>query len=324
MSGGNDNWGYDDEDRLIQIADNVYMTFMSQFTYDGLGRLRIRDEFLSQYDPNAGSNVWYQASETRYVYDGWRVIQEWNWGNGPAVGYTRGTDLSGSLEGAGLPRQSEATAGGIGGLLARSDLGAGTHAYYHADGSGNITMLLDANQSMVASYRYNDPYGNNVTASGTLAGANLYRFSSKEFHVNSGLYYYGYRFYFPYPQRWINRDPIWEPGFELLARRPANPISSEANLYCFVGNEPTVGIDAVGLLSYRYRKCNADEALVCGAKCIQTGVKSCTVTEIWDTGPDGQPIRLFYDMDCECNPPRKKIPWTGIIVGVCVSIIIVL
>jgi RHS repeat-associated protein len=53
-------------------------------------------------------------------------------------------------------------------------------------------------------------------SSGTLASANVYRFSSKELHVNSGLYYYGYRWYAPNLQRWLNRDPIKEPGFEIL------------------------------------------------------------------------------------------------------------
>ncbi len=41
--------------------------------------------------------------------------------------YTRGLDLSGTLEGA----------GGIGGLLARTLSGASY--YYHADGNGNVT-----------------------------------------------------------------------------------------------------------------------------------------------------------------------------------------
>jgi RHS repeat-associated protein len=59
----------------------------------------------------------------------------------------------------------------------------------------------------VSNYRY-DPFGNTISSSGTLASANVYRFSSKEIHVNSGMYYYGYRFYDPNLQRWINRDPI--------------------------------------------------------------------------------------------------------------------
>src|SRR6266481_189134 len=117
-------------------------------------------------------------------------------------GYTRGNDLSGSLEGA----------GGIGGLLARTSSG---HNYYFCDGNGNITYMLNSSQAMVASYRY-DPFGNTISSSGTLASANIYRFSSKEIHANSGMYYYGYRFYDPNLQRWVNRDPINELGFEIF------------------------------------------------------------------------------------------------------------
>ncbi len=244
----NSTYSYDDENRIVQIADNVNYSFMTQFTYDGKGRLRIRDEYLSQPDPYYPDQYdWYLASETRYVYDGWRVIQERDGNNSPAVAYTRGTDLSGSLEGA----------GGIGGLLARSDLGAGTHAYYHADGSGNIAMMLDGSQTMVASYRYNDPYGNNVTANGTLAGANLYRFSSKEFHVNSGLYYYGYRFYFPNPQRWVNRDPMEERGFgltlKILGSTGESPSSGPfVNAYYFARNNPFTFLDPDGGQIWRF------------------------------------------------------------------------
>jgi RHS repeat-associated protein len=159
-------------------------------------------------------------------FSGKRVIQERNAANTPTVSYTRGSDLSGSLEGA----------GGIGGLLARSSgYSAGnwtSHAYYHGDGNGNITCLVDGTQAVAASYRY-DPFGNLISKSGTLADANLYRFSSKEFHVNSGLYYYLYRFYDPNTQRWINRDPIEEKG--------------GINLYTFVFNDAVLGLDPLGL-----------------------------------------------------------------------------
>ena len=89
------------------------------------------------------------------------------------VAYTRGNDLSGSLEGA----------GGIGGLLARSHgYSSGnwnTNNFYHADGNGNVTFMLSSAQAMVAQYRY-DAYGNLLSSAGSLASANVYRFSSKE------------------------------------------------------------------------------------------------------------------------------------------------
>ena len=91
---------------------------------------------------------------------------------------TRGLDLSGTRQGA----------GGIGGLLARTDHSTitPTHAFYHSDSLGNITALVNNRQLIVARYLY-DPFGNTLSLSGTLADANVYRFSSQEFHANSGL-----------------------------------------------------------------------------------------------------------------------------------------
>jgi RHS repeat-associated protein len=157
-----------------------------------------------------------------------RVIQERV--GSPTVSYTRGSDLSGSLEGA----------GGIGDLLARSHGYASSngnwyvHNCYHADGNGNITYLVNSSQTLAASYRY-DPYGNTISSSGSLASANVYRFSSKEIHVNSGLYYYGYRWYAPNLQRWLNRDPIEELG--------------GINLYNYVLNNPINHADRDGLVT---------------------------------------------------------------------------
>ncbi len=191
-------YSYDDENQLTWAEDVDKHKWATTFVYDGLGRLRKRVEY-------AWSGVWTVYTTTWYLYDGRRVIQERNASNVPQVSYTRGTDLSGTLEGA----------GGIGGLLGRSHgYSAGnwsTHNFYHADGNGNITYLVNSSQGLAASYRY-DPFGNTISSSGTLASANVYRFSSKELHVNSGLYYYGYRFYDPNTQRWLNRDPIGERG----------------------------------------------------------------------------------------------------------------
>jgi RHS repeat-associated protein len=241
-------YSYDAENRLTmwiytQLGLNSLTNgdLVSTFAYDGLGRLRIRDEYILNCPnpqspqppsgsagafpaPPAGCN-WDLTSETHYIYDGYRVIQERDSNNVPVVSYTRGTDLSGTLEGA----------GGIGGLLGRSSGYSGgnwtSHAYYHADGNGNITYLVDGSQNLAASYRY-DPFGNTVSSSGTLANANVYRFSSKEIHANSGMYYFLYRFYDPNLQRWVNRDPVAEAG--------------GINLYGFLGNSPIDYSDPFG------------------------------------------------------------------------------
>lgn len=76
-------------------------------------------------------------------------------------------------------------------------------------------MLLNSSNAVAASYLY-DAFGNVLSAAGSLADANLYQFSSKERHLNSGLVYYLYRFYDPNLQRWPNRDSMGEPGFETL------------------------------------------------------------------------------------------------------------
>jgi len=180
----------------------------------------------SDYTWNGSS--WVVSAVTRYLYDGMLVVQERDGSNNPLVAYTRGKDLSGSLQGA----------GGIGGLLARTHGYSGgswsTHSYYHADALGNVSYLINSSQSMVASYKY-DPYGRTISSSGTLASANVMRFSSKlAMDASSmGLYYYGYRFYEPKQGRWVNRDPIGEGGGD--------------DLYGFVRNWPMNGNDRLGL-----------------------------------------------------------------------------
>jgi RHS repeat-associated protein len=111
--------------------------------------------------------------------------------------------------------------GGIGGLLARTDNNGSS--YYHTDGNGNVTMLVDGSGNVLAKYLY-DSFGNTLGMWGPLATANTYRFSSKEIEARTGDYDYGYRYYAPNLQRWLNQDPIGERG--------------GINLYTYVHNNP--------------------------------------------------------------------------------------
>ena len=231
LTDGTRCFAYDDENELI----SVWKTngWRNDFVYDGKMRRRIERDFTW----NAGSSAWQQTNEIHFIYDGNLVVQERDGNNQPQATYTRGNDLSGRLQGA----------GGIGGLLARTDRAAvvpwivtsgggippfGYHSYYHADGNGNVTMLISASQMIMAKYLY-DPFGNTLAQCGLLADINKHRFSSKEWNANSGLYYYLYRFYDPNLQRWLTQDPIQEFG--------------GLNLYSFVRNVPTRTVDSFGL-----------------------------------------------------------------------------
>lgn len=45
-----------------------------------------------------------------------------------------------------------------------------------------------------------------------------------------------YGFYDPNLQRWINRDPLGEPGFEVRRRERTDNLADGQNLYLFVQN----------------------------------------------------------------------------------------
>jgi len=226
---------YDDENQLTTITEPS--AWKTEYAYDGKMRMRVSKDYEWR---NGG---WVMTNEVHRVYDGMLVLQERDQFNVPKLTYTRGKDLSGSLE----------SAGGIGGLLALSDhstLNSSSSQlssfYFHSDGNGNVTALVDTNQNVVARYLF-DPFGNTLSATGPKADLNKYRFSSKEAQSQSGLVYYGYRFYEPNLQRWPNRDPLGELGFEWLRGEEETQGNRNDNLYRFVRNDPLYLIDPLGL-----------------------------------------------------------------------------
>ena len=103
------------------------------------------------------------------------------------------------------------------------------------DHHGNVVAVVDDGGATVAAYEY-APFGALVAKSGPEADAVPFRFSTKYFDPETGLYYYGYRFYSPELGRWINRDPNEEEGGE--------------NLYAFCKNHEVFSIDLLGLTDY--------------------------------------------------------------------------
>ncbi|MBK8915058.1 MAG: RHS repeat-associated core domain-containing protein [Phycisphaerales bacterium] len=236
-----------------------------EFRYDYMGR-RVEKAVFEWEAGSPGS--WELLSRTRFVYDGWNLIQELNvpTSGDPTVlrQYSWGLDLSG--------QNGDSTvgglhgAGGIGGLLSVYDTNGTTTGenatsddksyVFLYDANGNVGQLVEWASAaggssgmawsagrLAAKYEY-DPYGNitgpdadgdgNIAEeAGPYAAVNPFRFSTKFLDAETGLYYYGYRYYSPRLGRWISLDPIGEEG--------------GINLNAFCENDPKSTIDPLGL-----------------------------------------------------------------------------
>ena len=202
---GAKDYVYDAEDRLVKVTVG---TTHYKYKYDYLGRR------IAKY---TGSTL-----NKKFVYQGWNLIAELSSSGSVQRTFTWGLDVSTTLHGA----------GGVGGLLLIDDELTSKRYYPIYDGSRNITGLYDQDGALVASYEY-DAFGRIILqSSGDYSDDNPFRFSTKYTDDETGLVYYGHRYYEPRQGRFINRDPIGEFG--------------GLNLYGFVGNSPVNRVDYLG------------------------------------------------------------------------------
>jgi RHS repeat-associated protein len=221
IEAGQNQWAYEAGDK------HVY------FTYDYMGR-RVRKR-VETYNGTS----WPETSDGLFVYDGWNpvLVLNANASNAVVRKYQWGLDLSQTVHGA----------GGIGGLLAcvetqgTSDPGDDQTYWFFYDANGNVSQVLNANYpynnlTIAGTYEY-DPYGNTIAINDVdqsgYAYTNPFRFSTKWFDAETGLYNYGHRYYSPRLGRWTNQDPIGEMG--------------GLNVYAFVGNRVANLVDPLGL-----------------------------------------------------------------------------
>ncbi|WP_124330518.1 RHS repeat domain-containing protein [Desulfonema ishimotonii] len=204
-------WNAENRLTAVETADRK-ITFL----YDYMGR-RVRKQVYGGTPGNWNT----LPDETRvFVYDGWNLIRETVTGTASdETYYVWGLDLSQSVQGA----------GGIGGLLC--SVSGGEVRQYTYDANGNVGQLVDEDGLIVAHYEY-DPFGNEIRADGAGAQDNPFRFSTKYLDAETGLYYYGFRYYSAELGRWISRDPIAEQGGN--------------NLYVYCQNTPNNLIDLLG------------------------------------------------------------------------------
>ena len=119
----------------------------------------------------------------------------------------------------------------MGGLLAEISPSASEFVCF--DGNGNVKALVDTtSSSLVAQYEHG-PFGEVIRATGLSSQVNPYKFSTKYQDNETGLMYYGLRYYDPSMGRWPSRDPFAELG--------------GANLYVFAHNQALSKRDLIGL-----------------------------------------------------------------------------
>jgi RHS repeat-associated protein len=220
---------WDMENRLVQMESLSTAPAASKrkltIEYDYQGR-RIRKRVFN-WDTVSNNYSAIPASDTKFIYDGWNLLAELNATNNAIVrSYLWGLDLSGTLQGA----------GGVGGLAAVKPAGVPAHfpAY---DLNGNIIGLVDGSDgSTSAIYEY-APFGEVLRATGPISRENPFRFSTKYQDDETGLNYYGYRYYSASLGRWLNEDPLAEAG--------------GMNLFGFVANDSVNRIDPLGLEWYK-------------------------------------------------------------------------
>ncbi|MBP7825197.1 MAG: RHS repeat-associated core domain-containing protein [Verrucomicrobia bacterium] len=220
-------WDYtwDAENRLVKQESLSEAPTASklklEFQYDSQGR-----RMQKLVSTNNGS-VYVAQYTNRFVYDGWNLLASLNPASSVRQAYLWGLDLSGSLQ----------EAGGVSGLLAITDVSQGSH-FCEYDGNGNVTALVKADGAgLTAQYEYG-PFGELLRATGLMAKANPFRFSTKYQDDETDLLYSGYRYYDPSTGRWLSRDPIEEKG--------------SGNLYAFVDGRPIDWVDTDGRRPYSY------------------------------------------------------------------------
>lgn len=165
----------------------------------------------------------------RYLYDDWDLVAEFNAPGGTTCGalvrsYTWGLDIASSLS----------ATGGVGALIQVADHANNKVFFPTYDGNGNITSLVNGETGVLAAVYEYGPFGENLRSEvrDVHVADQPFRFSTKFVDGETGLAYYGARFYAPDLGRFINRDPIEEEG--------------GLNLYGFCGNDGINAIDYLG------------------------------------------------------------------------------
>jgi hypothetical protein len=136
-------------------------------------------------------------------------------------------------------------------------------------------------------------------------------------------------FYDPSAQQWINRDPINEPGFELLDYPRSARSSYHGLAYAFLGNGPISLVDPFGLLRFD-NTCKPNDVTRMqrefASRCSQAKSNNCfrcLPIEYQREMNDFCDQKTNPRVHCEdtstardCGPPKNYCGWTGPLGGI--------
>jgi RHS repeat-associated protein len=283
VSDGQWQYTWDAENRLIAMeclpgvspAERKRL----EFTYDAQSRRIAKNGFTQS------AALWAQTSSLVFVYDGWNLIAEFNTTSdlksriSDLKSYVWGLDLSGSIQGE----------GGVGGLLAMTDASSpNSTVFVSYDGNGNVVGLIgSADGSLNSSIEYSH-FGQIVRSKGLQTKSNPFLFSTKYVDEETGLLYYGHRYYSPNIGRWISRDPIEEIGGINMFGFVRNDL---INYYDYNGlvETPAVIRETVATIDPSYAQANASSVIthnytkewcVCGERIKNASVKVTSTIRI--------------------------------------------
>ena len=158
------------------------------------------------------------------------------------------------------------------------ELGEEETYYYHPDHLGSVSVVSNHRGEPYERVEYL-PFGEMWIEETDPATSYIpFRFTSKEYDEETGLYYYGARYYEPRLSRWMSADPAgWElinPMDEDGEPRAGYSVIEAANWYAYTSNNPVKYVDPTGMWEIYRGQSWADTRRAANLKHVQEEVRN--------------------------------------------------